>query len=106
MEPVQKGVELTPHRIAQRYGEFAHSVLALQDSSDPSMSDEMLLMNLRLLRVEAERVILLLADQVPSGKPRLVFKINNFDAVVSALLAQGTAEGGCWPVMCALSALL
>lgn len=78
--------DLGSHPIAKRYAEFVNTILTLQINTDASMSDEMMVMNMRLLRTEAKRIILKTSELLPVGKARLVCQINNYDAIVSCLI--------------------
>ncbi|KAF9425518.1 Vacuolar protein sorting-associated protein 52 [Podila epigama] len=75
-----------PHWIARRYGEFASSLLLLNDEHTDVMP------RLALLRLETSSLFESMSKTFADTKSRLIFLINNFDLVLT-LLADVRATG-------------
>ena len=81
-------IDLTPHYVSRRYAEFVSSILTLQGGSGDSFGiagggENMLMMNLKQLRVEIINLLERLGSQLSSGKEQKVFLINNIDQMLS-----------------------
>ncbi|KAG0288289.1 Vacuolar protein sorting-associated protein 52 [Linnemannia gamsii] len=68
-----------PHWIARRYGEFACSLLMLNDEQTDVMP------RLALLRLETSSLFEIMSKTFPETKSRLIFLINTFDLVLTLL---------------------
>ncbi|GJJ69334.1 vacuolar protein sorting-associated protein 52 [Entomortierella parvispora] len=68
-----------PHWIARRYGEFAGSLLLLNDEQTDVMP------RLALLRLETSSLFDVMSKTFPDTKSRLIFLINTFDLVLTLL---------------------
>ncbi|KAG0043050.1 Vacuolar protein sorting-associated protein 52 [Gryganskiella cystojenkinii] len=68
-----------PHWIARRYGEFASSLLLLNDEQTDVMP------RLALLRLETSSLFDIMSKTFPDTKSRLIFLINTFDLVLTLL---------------------
>ncbi|KAI8602883.1 Sac2 family-domain-containing protein [Dissophora ornata] len=68
-----------PHWIARRYGEFASSLLLLNDEQTDVMP------RLALLRLETSSLFEIMSKTFPDTKSRLIFLINTFDLVITLL---------------------
>ncbi|KAI7822860.1 Sac2 family-domain-containing protein [Gamsiella multidivaricata] len=68
-----------PHWIARRYGEFASSLLLLNDEQADVMP------RLALLRLETSSLFDIMSKTFPDTKSRLIFLINTFDLVLTLL---------------------
>ncbi|KAG9321025.1 hypothetical protein KVV02_004986 [Mortierella alpina] len=69
-----------PHWIARRYGEFAGSLLLLNDEQADVMP------RLALLRLETSSLFDIMSKTFPDTKSRLIFLINTFDLVLTLLM--------------------
>mmetsp|Transcript_8188 Transcript_8188/g.15453 ORF Transcript_8188/g.15453 Transcript_8188/m.15453 type:complete len:728 (+) Transcript_8188:155-2338(+) len=81
-------IDLTPHYVSRRYAEFVSSILTLQGGSGDSFGiagggENMLMMNLKQLRVEIISLLERLGSQLGGGKEQKVFLINNIDQMLT-----------------------
>ena len=81
-------IDLTPHYVSRRYAEYVSSILTLQGGSGDSFGiagggENMLMMNLKQLRVEIINLLERLGSQLGNGKEQKVFLINNIDQMLS-----------------------
>ena len=81
-------VDLTPHYVSRRYAEYVSSILTLQGGSSDSFGiagggENMLMMNLKQLRVEMIGLLERLGSQLGGNKEQKVFLINNIDQMLS-----------------------
>lgn len=80
-------VDLTPHYISRRYAELVSSILTLHGGSKSfgigGGGEQMLLVDLQLMRIEIIALLEKLTTLLPTSKERKVFLINNVDQMLS-----------------------
>jgi hypothetical protein len=81
------------HPATKRFAEFTASILALHGGMESlgiaGGGEEMLLKDLTKLRLSFLALLRRLAEALPASKQRLVFQINNCDAVLAVFGARG-----------------
>ncbi|CAB5215981.1 unnamed protein product [Rhizophagus irregularis] len=70
-----------PHFVTRRYGEFAASILTLNEE----YNDPILLNSLLRLRNEVENFLDKLSNNFDDRKSRIIFLINNYDQIITIL---------------------
>ncbi|RIA99439.1 Sac2-like protein, partial [Glomus cerebriforme] len=77
--------DIHPHFVTRRYGEFAASILVLnEDYNDP-----ILLNSLLRLRNEVENLLDKMSNNFDDRKSRIIFSINNYDQIITILNETG-----------------
>ncbi|CAG8598435.1 20442_t:CDS:10 [Rhizophagus irregularis] len=73
--------DIHPHFVTRRYGEFAASILTLNEE----YNDPILLNSLLRLRNEVENFLDKLSNNFDDRKSRIIFLINNYDQIITIL---------------------
>eukprot|EP00158_Paraphelidium_tribonemae_P008974 Partr_v1_DN28738_c2_g1_i4_m62168 putative vacuolar protein sorting 52 homolog (S. cerevisiae) len=79
-------IDIHPHIITRRYGEFASSLLVLNDGHQ----EQLLEISLNRLRAEVENLLEKMGAEIPGDQRKLIFFINNYDLLVSILETTNT----------------
>ncbi|CAF90117.1 unnamed protein product [Tetraodon nigroviridis] len=88
-DPQKLGVlDTRPHYITRRYAEFSSAIVSINQTF-PNERTNLLLGQ---LQVEVENFVLKMAAEFPSRRDQLIFLINNYDMMLSVLMASFLTE--------------